>query len=205
MPSSFVGPRRGIHYWLEKGASFSGHERNRLFVQESGGEGIRFVDQSIMSGADAVGDGRAFAKLDWDQDGDMDLVLVNANAPKVQLFENRVGARAGNAVWIDLRGAAKGAAQAGVSNRDGVGARVVLRTSAGEQSAEKRAGEGFASQNTGWLHFGLGPLAKADGLTVFWPSGRKTLVAEPLRGGARYRIYEDLSDSPTRSNLERIP
>jgi hypothetical protein len=190
---------------VDKGASFSGHERNHLFVQTAGAEGIAFVDNSILSGADTVGDGRGFAQLDWDQDGDVDFVVVNANAPKVQLFENQMGASQGEAVWIDLRGAAKATAQSGVSNRDGIGARVVLRTAVGSQSAEKRAGEGFAAQNTAWLHFGLGTLAGADGLTVFWPSGRETVVDGPLKGGERYRVYEDLSDSPTRSSLERIP
>jgi enediyne biosynthesis protein E4 len=152
-----------------------------------------------------VGDGRAFAQMDWDHDGDMDLVVVNANAPRVQLFENQVGAASGQALWLDLRGSGDEKAGSDASNRDGIGARVVLRTANGPQSAEKRAGEGFASQNTGWLHFGLGSLPAGDGLMVYWPSGRESKVDEPLQAGARYRIYEDLSDSPTRSNLERVP
>jgi hypothetical protein len=184
---------------VEQGASFSGHERNRLFLQTTESGERKFADRSLVSGADAVGDGRAFAQMDWDHDGDVDVVVVNANAPRVQLFENQVGAASGQALWLDLRGAA------GASNRDGVGARVVLRTAEGPQSAEKRAGEGFASQNTGWLHFGLGGLPGGEGLTVYWPSGRESKVEEPLQAGARYRVYEDLSDSPTRSNLERIP
>jgi hypothetical protein len=198
-------PRSGIRYWVDQGASFSGHERNRFFVQLEGSEGLSFEDRSLVSGADALGDGRAFAKLDWDQDGDVDMVLTNANAPRVQLFENQVGASLGGALWVDLRGSAKAGVESGKTNRDGVGARIVVHTQDGSQHAEKRAGEGFAAQNTGWLHFGLGALDSAHGLSVFWPSGRQTNVEGPLQAGSRIRIYEDLSDSPTRSNLERIP
>jgi hypothetical protein len=198
-------PRRGIREWIEKGASFSGHERNRLFVQQRSGRKISFSDQSLLSGADVSGDGRVFAKLDMDWDGDVDLVLSNANAPRVQLFENQHNPAAGGAIWVDLRGGARTDAASGASNRDGVGARVVLQTDDGPRSAEKRAGEGFAAQNTSWLHFGLGQAASANGLTVYWPSGKQTVVEGPLEVGVRIRIYEDSSDSPTRSSLERVP
>lgn len=173
-------------------------------MQSEGQDGISYADRSLVSGADAVGDGRAFAKLDWDKDGDIDMVLTNANAPRVQLFENQVGSGDGGALWVDLHGSAKQGALRG-SNRDAIGARVVVRTQSGDRHAEKRAGEGFAAQNSGWLHFGLGALDSAEGLSVYWPSGKQSDVEGPLQAGSRIRIYEDSSDSPTRSSLELIP
>ena len=199
-------PRRGIRDWIAKGASFSGHERNRLFIQGMQGDTIAFRDESLVSGADSRADGRAFAELDWDWDGDVDLVLINANAPRVQLFENQLKTdMSGASLWVDLQGASKTDSASAASNRDAVGARVVLRNKSGLQVAEKRAGEGFAAQNTAWLHFGLGVDSHVEGLTVYWPSGRKTEIDGPLQAGHRIRIYEDSSDSPTLSSLERIP
>ena len=159
-----------------------------------------------MSGAASKAAGRAFAELDWDRDGDVDLVLINANSPRVQLFENQLESNlSGASLWVDLRGAAKTDGPDEVSNRDAVGARVELRRKSGLQVAEKRAGEGFAAQNTAWLHFGLGADSSIDGLTVFWPSGRKSEIDGPLQAGQRIRIYEDPSDSPTLSSLVPIP
>ena len=198
--------RQGVRGWIEKGASFSGNERNRLFLQTRRGDRSSFADVSLMSGVDSAADGRAFAEMDFDWDGDVDMVVVNANAPLLQLFENVSGSKEGNAVWIDVQGAASNEAvsDALLSNRDGVGARVVIQSGDVSLSAEKRAGEGFAAQNTGWLHFGLGSQTEIDQVTVYWPSGQKTEIQGPIESGQRLRIYESSEDSPTDSNLARI-
>lgn len=198
--------RQGVRGWIEKGASFSGNERNRLFLQTSSGLTSNFADVSLMSGVDSAADGRAFAEMDFDWDGDVDMVVVNANAPLLQLFENLSGSNEGNALWIDVQGAAstKAGSNTPSSNRDGVGARVVVQYGGVSLSAEKRAGEGFAAQNTGWLHFGLGSQTEVDQVTVYWPSGQKTQIQGPIELGQRLRVYESSEDSPTDSNLERI-
>ena len=196
-------PRRGIRSWVRQGASFSGYERNRLFVQNRKDGVVEFEDRSLISGADSVEDGRAFGLLDADRDGDVDLFLVNANAPRVQLYENQLSSDS-NAVWIDLVGGAASAGSQSLSNRDAIGARAVVSVNGRFLHREKRAGEGFASQNTGWLHFGLGDVESIDGLVVYWPSGRTTEIKSPIRSGQRIRIYESLSDSPTRSSWESV-
>ena len=66
-------PRRGIRSWVRQGASFSGHERNRLFVQSRENGVVEFEDRSLISGADSIEDGRAFVRMDADHDGDVDL------------------------------------------------------------------------------------------------------------------------------------
>ena len=197
-------PRRGIRSWVRQGASFSGHERNRLFVQNRENERIEFEDRSLVSGADAKADGRAFGHLDVDRDGDLDLFLVNANAPRVQFFENQLSTET-HSLWVDLVGGAEEASpQNNHSNRDAVGARAVATLKGRVLHREKRAGEGFASQNTGWLHFGVGDQESIESVVVNWPSGQITEIPGPIGSGQRIRIYESSSDAPTRSNWEVV-
>ena len=59
---------------FKEGFSFSGYERNHLFVNQ---DGKAFVDLSGVSGLDAVGDSRSFAVLDYNRDGWPDIGLVN--------------------------------------------------------------------------------------------------------------------------------
>jgi len=58
------------------------------------------------------------------------------------------------------------------SNRDGIGAMVDIVAGGRKQQAERIAGSGYLSQNDGRVHFGLGSAAKADVVTITWPSGK---------------------------------
>jgi len=69
-------------------SSFSGYERNYLFMNQGGKS---FVDRSGLSGLDTPGDGRSFAVLDYNRHGWPDIGLVNANAPLFELFRNELG------------------------------------------------------------------------------------------------------------------
>jgi hypothetical protein len=58
-----------------------------------------------------------------------------------------------------------------VSNRDGIGARVVLYGDFGMQIREIRSGESYGIQNSLNAHFGLGQASAIDSAFVYWPSG----------------------------------
>jgi hypothetical protein len=62
------------------------------------------------------------------------------------------------------------------SNRDGIGAKVMVEAGGLKQSAERVAGSGYLSQDDGRLHFGLGTAAKVDRITVTWPGGAQQVV-----------------------------
>ena len=64
------------------------------------------------------------------------------------------------------------------SNRSGIGARVYCTTRSHRQMDEVRSGGSYLSQNDLRLHFGLGSAARADSITVRWPSGKKTLLRD---------------------------
>ena len=149
------------------GASLSGHERNHVFLNESGSD---FRDVSGLSGLDHPGDSRSFAILDYDRDGWQDLALVNANAPLLQLFRNRIGESGGSGGMVAVRfegGNHSGASGSGWSARDGYGARVVVDAAGRQLVREHRSGEGLAAQNSATLLVGVGDApaassAKAD-------------------------------------------
>ena len=170
-------PGERIRVELDAGASFAGSQPNRLFLQDEDG----FVDLSGVSGLDSFGDGRAWAWSDLDRDGRPDVVVVSANAPLLQVFNNQMEG-AGSVLAVRLVG--EGA------NRDGIGAKVVVKTAAGRLAQERRAGEGFASQNSATLLFGLGEQTGTESVTVSWPSGKRTSVRF-VRAGTLLTLHED--------------
>ncbi|RMG13936.1 MAG: hypothetical protein D6729_14410, partial [Deltaproteobacteria bacterium] len=66
--------------------SFSGRERDRLFMEVPGEP--RYVDVAPILGVDSITDSRALAIADLDGDGDLDLVLRAYNTPKLRIYRN---------------------------------------------------------------------------------------------------------------------
>ena len=160
---------------MAKGASFSGHERNRVFLQRRVDGRVDYVDVSAVSGLDSLGDGRAFAWLDFDHDGLRDVVVTNANEPRVQLFRNQM--RAPHAVMaLRLVGDHRGGKP---SNADAIGARVEVDLAGRTRVMELRAGEGLAAQNSAELLIGLGAATSVDAIRVVWPGGGRTVLKQP--------------------------
>ncbi len=127
----------------------------------------RFATISAISGIDVDDDGRALAQVDWDHDGDLDLWISNRNAPRLRFFRNE-SSRTNRFVQLRLVGNGRD------TNRDGVGARVtVVLKSASEPIRlikTLHAGEGFLSQSSQWLHFGLGDATEIESIFVSWPN-----------------------------------
>ena len=114
--------------------------------------------------------GRGVAYADFDNDGDLDLVITTNNG-WARLLRNDNGNQ--NDV---LRVRTVGTR----SNRDGIGAKVTVKTSKGAQLfAMVKTGSSYLSQSELPLTFGLGkPLAgKTVSLDILWPSGRKDSIS----------------------------
>jgi hypothetical protein len=105
--------------------------------------------------------GRATAGGDYDDDGDMDIFIVNSNQPAV-LLRNAVGSQ-NNWIRVKLVGTR--------SNRDGVGAKVTITAGGDTQVAEVKSGSSYASGSDRRLLFGLGKRTKVDWIEIRWPSG----------------------------------
>ncbi len=181
---------------LKSGASFSGHERNHVFLNQNGED---YVEISGISGLDHPGDSRAFAVLDYDRDGWQDIAVVNANAPLFQLFRNQMGERGDPGAMVAVRfegGNRFAAPNSQWSTRDAYGARVLLEIEGRELLREHRAGEGLAAQNSATMRAGIGNAEEVTRLEVRWPSGRwSDTTAVPA--GTLVTAYEDPAASPT--------
>jgi hypothetical protein len=179
--------------------SFSGHERDHFFVNRSG---QAFDDVSALSGLDNVADGRGFAIWDFDHDGWQDVALVNANKPLLNIYRNQAGSRWGRAaarhfVAVRLHGGNRSARpMSGVSNRDAIGARIIVTAGNMTIRRELRCGEGFATQNSSTMIIGIGDHQGIDHLKVVWPSGQETNLG-PSPAGMLITIFEDSIQSPT--------
>ncbi len=109
---------------------------------------------------------RGVAFGDFDRDGRVDAVVTRLNEPPV-LLRNAMGA--GNH-WIALR------LIGGRSNREAIGARVTVRAGGITQVNHVTTSTGYACSSDPAVHFGLGRNARADSITIEWPSGtRQTL------------------------------
>ena len=185
-------------------SSLSGHERNVLFINR---EGRAFEDVSGISGLNHPADGRAVGLLDYDRDGWQDLVVVNANAPQIQLFHNEIGSLPSREEDVDVLalrlvgGNRQASAESGLSNRDGIGARIEIDLGESTLVRELRAGEGFAAQNSSTLLVGVGDVKEVKGIRVRWPSG-KTQESGPFPVGAVVTIMEAASDASLAFRVE---
>ena len=169
--------------------SYSGYERNKFYLNLSG---QTFADLSGVSGADDVADSRTWAALDYDKDGWTDIALVNANAPLLSLYRNRIGElKKSNHIKILLVGGADGKVpDQGLSNRDGVGA--VVEVMSGDRSIKRvrRLGDGYAAQNSSTMTVGIGSEVTAQSIKVRWPSGKITMSGSPVSAGSMIVMKE---------------
>jgi len=111
-------------------------------------------------GVAAAHTSRGCAFGDFDNDGDVDVVVINLNEPP-SLLRNDVSSR-GHWLKVLLIGT--------TSNRSAIGARVTARYDKRTQAQEVMAQSSFYSANDRRLHFGLGAATSAD-LTIRWPNG----------------------------------
>ena len=167
-------------------ASFEVKYREPSVLYRNLGDG-RFEDVSGLAGAAiarrATGRGCAFG--DFDNDGDIDIIIDNMNDYPTLLRCDRTNSNH----WIKVR------ALGVKSNRSGIGARLKCVTGNRTQIDEVRSGGSYLSQNDLRVHFGLGTATKVDALEVHWPSGQvdvlRNLPADQIlvvrEGGEQFR------------------
>ncbi len=149
-------------------------ERNLAF--RNGGD-IQFERVGAEWGLDREGVSFGCATADFDGDGDLDLVVNNADAA-ASVYRNRSKA---NRVVVRLHGTR--------SNRFGVGAKVEIEVGGRIQVREITPVRGWLSSNEPIAQFGLGNAASIDRLTVRWPSGA-VQVAQDVSANMRITLTE---------------
>ena len=127
-----------------------------------------FADVTAASGPgmQLVQPSRGSAAGDFDNDGDVDLLVVNLGEPAVLLRND--GGNRGNWLAVEAVGVA--------SNRDGIGARIRVVSGGLVQTREVRGSRSYLSQSDLRVHFGLGERTHVDSIHVSWPAGGSDLV-----------------------------
>lgn len=121
--------------------------------------------------------GRGSARGDYDNDGDIDLLLSVQRAP-ARLLRND-GANAHNWLTIEL---------VGRIHPDALGTRVAVTVGGQRQLRERQSGGSYLSSSDPRLHFGLGKATKAR-VEITWPSGQYRLI-EAVPANQILRIIE---------------
>ena len=138
-------------------ATMAGSQIDLFFSNEGDGA---FANVAAQAGV-RVPDGRGSAIADYDQDGDVDVAVVN-HAGSLQLFRNDTAHR-GAALQLELVGTA--------SNRNAIGTLIKVHLGDRVLMRQVKGGSSGHSQNELAVHFGLGSARSADAVEVYWPAG----------------------------------
>jgi len=117
---------------------------------------------------------RATAFADYDNDGDIDIVVLN-NGGRARLLNNIAGGRGKSIQLRVLDG----------HGRDAIGSLVRIRTDDGVQWRTVQTAYSYCAANEPSVHFGGGRQEKADQVTVVWPD-RAEEIFGPLKGGVSH-------------------
>ena len=136
-------------------------QEDQMFQNEGGG---KFRDISLELGKyfseEFVGRGACMG--DYDNDGDLDIFVLNLNERCIFLRNNK--GNLNNWIILNLKGTS--------SNRDAIGARVKLTAGGKTQTAHKKSTTGYLSQNDPRMHFGLAKNEIINKIEIIWPSGK---------------------------------
>lgn len=155
-----------------------GGEPNRFYHNQ---RGQGFVQEQDRLGLASKLPATSYALIDFDRDGDMDVIMPSmVTQPIVQ----RSDRPAGRALWVRLIDT--------IGNRAGVGARVTIRTSNRDrQVREIRQSGGFAAFDAPVAHFGLGSATRVEEVSIVWRDGSTTRITGPIAANSELVVRRD--------------
>jgi enediyne biosynthesis protein E4 len=151
------------------------HKSTRLVYRNLGNGRFTDVTAKCGSGISTPHSSRGCAFGDFDNDGDVDVLIMNMNEPPSLLRNEytKVGNPGANS-FLELKLIGT------VSNRSAIGARVRVKTGSHVQAQELSSQSSYYSSNDSRLHFGLGSSSKADSIEIRWPSGKTEVLKDVL-------------------------
>ncbi|HOK46096.1 MAG TPA: CRTAC1 family protein, partial [Bryobacteraceae bacterium] len=164
-----------IYPEVEKKFPHVAHKTPRIVFRNLGGGRFEELLGQAGPGVEAMHSSRGCAFGDFDNDGDVDILIVNQNEPPSLLRNDLQGG--GHWIKVKLQGVK--------SNRSAIGARVTVRYGGKVQAQEVMSQSSYLSVNDSRLHFGLGAAETVD-IEIRWPLG---LVEKLERVAADQLIY----------------
>lgn len=158
-----------IRNLVKKLDEFGAVKKNNFLFKNNAS--LQFDDISASSGLDnpSVSQGAAYA--DFDNDGDLDLVVNNMNQ-EAFVYRNELRKSSTDTTHNFLSIQMKG----NIPNLLGLGAKVLIFHGGQAQMLEQSTVRGYASTVDSRLHFGLGNSQKVDSLKVIWTSGQTQIL-----------------------------
>jgi hypothetical protein len=138
---------------------------NYLFANN---KNCTFANVSAQWGFTTASNSNGAAYADLDNDGDLDLVINNINQPAF-IYRNEARQQ-NNSHYLQVK------LQGQPGNTQGIGAKIVLYSKAGQQYLEQMPTRGYLSTVSSTLHFGLGRQTVIDSLQVIWPGGKHQVL-----------------------------
>jgi enediyne biosynthesis protein E4 len=154
-------------------------QRNQLFHNQGNGRFQPVAQEAAGGGLRVEQSSRGAAFGDFDNDGDLDVLVINIDDRPTLLRNDSAG---GNH-WFAVRLVGER------SNRDGIGARVRVTANGQTQTTEVRSGGSYLSHHDMRAHVGLGRATQVDRLEIRWPSGHVD-TATGLTAGRFYVAHE---------------
>jgi enediyne biosynthesis protein E4 len=152
-----------------------------------GTDSLKFIDKSREWGFDQPGFSNGATYADLDNDGDLDIVVNNINAPASIYRNNTVQQLTGHFLSIQLKGADQ--------NKFAIGAKCVIRRGDIIQTDFISAARGFESASLQGMHFGTGADSVVDQAQVIWPDG-KTQTLNHVKTNQRITFDYRNADKP---------
>jgi len=147
---------------VERLTTEAGYAQRKVLYRNLGNGRFEDISERVGGAVTAPTPARGCAFGDYDNDGDIDILINPVNAyPELLRAEPTTKNN-----WITVRLVGT------KSNRDGIGARVRVVTADAAQIDEVRSGGSYYSQNDLRVHFGVGKNQKVKALEIRWPSGQ---------------------------------
>jgi uncharacterized membrane protein YraQ (UPF0718 family) len=172
--------------YIANGHVPSQRRESNLFYRNTGGRG--FENATVEAGLVSSFPAGAYVYVDFDDDGDLDIVTVNFDDP---VWVHRNESADHGAIVFELSD--------GRGNPFGIGSRITIHYGPGEarhQIREIKAGGGYISSEEPRAHFGLAEHPGATRVEVRWSTGETTALSGDFRAGFRYRIRREAAAQP---------
>ncbi len=153
----------------------------RNYAFENNGD-LTFTDRSVSWGFEEPTFTNGMAYGDFDNDGDLDIVISNVNEESA-IYENRAVHKGNHYIKINLAGP--------VNNLFGLGSIVKVKTGDVTQIQDLTLTRGYQSSMPATIHFGLGQKDTVDEITVIWPDRKQQVITKILADQTLKIDYND--------------